>query len=484
MSEETQDLRRDNWMACCGIRNLFRAFRMAITPTMLILAFCGVFLTYATGRVLDRVWPAGSLPVRVAVTEGAAQTELDVFLKAEGGGRRAAKDWLAADKPGDVSHVGAFELLLAHGGSAIRATTGAVLRLDPAGICRAGRHGAMGVVWLVAMHPVYAVIFFVISLLIWAYLGGALCRAAALDATREEKAGLGECLAFAGKKFASFAAAPLMPVGVLVLLAIPLYVGGWVGAIPWVGDILVGVLFFLALLAGLAMAFVAIGGVAGGSLMFPTIAVEGSDAFDAFSRSFSYVYGRPWRAAFYGVVSVVYGAICVLFVKFFVRLMLWLVHTVVGWSMNVGNASVATEGGAAGVGKLDAIWQGPSLSGGSSFWGGFGEVDVTGASQIGQCFFYLWIFGMVGLVGAFIVSFYYSASTLTYLLLRRDVDATDMEDVCIEEHPVEEQPVGESASSVAPSAAPPEPTGSPESTAAGDQEAGGSTSQSEDEQPT
>jgi hypothetical protein len=460
MSDDNQGLRRIDWAQCCGFTYLFRAFRLAISPTKLVLAFCGVLFTYGTGRVLDVVWPSSGQPAFVVIG-GQSQSELDVFVQVEGGGRQATRIWLdTLGEPDKRQRVGAFKLLLGHGRSTIREVTGAVSAADPGGVVATVKTGVMGFVWLVAMHPCYGTIFLLATLVIWAFFGGAICRAVALDAAREEKIAIRESLAFARKKFLSFLAAPLMPVGVLAILAIPLYIGGWVGAIPAVGDILVGVFFFLAICAGFAMAFVAIGGLAGCSLTFPTIAVEGSDAFDALSRSFSYVYSRPWRTALYGLVSLVYGAICLLFVKFFVRIMLWAVHVIVGLSMNYGHAYVA-DAAAKDVPKLDAMWQGPLLTGGSHFWGGFGGVDLAHVSAFGRFWFYLWIFAVVGLVGAFIVSFYYSASTLIYCLLRREVDATDLEDVYMEEPP-EGLPAPVESTAPVESPAPVESTAPPE----------------------
>ena len=87
--------------------------------------------------------------------------------------------------------------------------------------------------------------------------------------------------------------------------------------IPFIGPILVGLLFFLALAASLVMTLLVLGTVGGFDLMYPTIAVEGSDSFDAISRSFSYVYARPWRMLWYTAVAVIYGAATYLFVRLF-----------------------------------------------------------------------------------------------------------------------------------------------------------------------
>ena len=63
------------------------------------------------------------------------------------------------------------------------------------------------------------------------------------------------------------------------------------------------------------MTLVALGTAGGFNLMYPTIAVEGSDSFDAISRSFSYIYARPWRMIWYTMVAIVYGALTFLFVR-------------------------------------------------------------------------------------------------------------------------------------------------------------------------
>ena len=78
------------------------------------------------------------------------------------------------------------------------------------------------------------------------------------------------------------------------------------------------------------MTLVLLGTAGGFNLMYPTIAVEGSDSFDAISRSFSYLYARPWRMAFYSAVAILYGSICYLFVRYFLYLMLSLTHKFVG----------------------------------------------------------------------------------------------------------------------------------------------------------
>jgi hypothetical protein len=445
MSDVPHEPRRIELAGCCGFSYLFRAFRLAIHPTKLFLAFCCVFGTYLTGRILDRVWPESGQPVIIRSAAG-TESELRVFANPDGGGRTVTKEWLdSAKRHKDSAHAGVFKLLMDHGRTTANQGVSAVLHVDIPGVIRAGRSAAAALFWLMALHPVYGIIFLFTSLLIWSYFGGALCRVAAMQAARDERIGVRQALAFARGKFASFVAAPLLPLIAIVFGGFLLWAAGLVLAIPVLGDILSAVILPLAILGGAALAFIFIGAGAGAGMMFPTIAAEGSDAFDSISRSFSYTYLRPWRLAWYALVSLAYGAVCFVFIKFFVRLAFWLVHTFMGWSMNWGSAYGHGASGTTSLpDKLDVFWTGPSLLGETAFWGGFAGHDLAHVSWFAQLWFYLWIFTVYGCVTAFLISFCYSAWTLIYFLLRREVDATDLEDVYLEEEP---QPAPVSASS-------------------------------------
>ena len=64
-----------------------------------------------------------------------------------------------------------------------------------------------------------------------------------------------------------------------------------------------GALWFLPLLAGLFMAVLLVGLFFGFPLMWATISAEGTDAFDALSRSYAYTYQRPLLYALYSIAA-------------------------------------------------------------------------------------------------------------------------------------------------------------------------------------
>ncbi|MCK4342355.1 MAG: hypothetical protein KAY37_11605 [Phycisphaerae bacterium] len=326
-----------------------------------------------------------------------------------------------------------------------------------------------GVIWLVTRHGVYALLLGVWMLLVFSFFGGALCRGAAVQSARGESVGWGALLRFAKEKYGGFLIAPLLPVIVFIVIGVFLLIGGLVGAIPYVGEILAGIFCFLALLGGIAMAVILLATVLGFHLMWPTIAVEGSDGGDGLSRAFSYLGTRFWHVGFYSLVLLVFGALSFVLVRLVTMFTLKLTHTCTKLTMNWdGNSTLDS------VGKLDGIWRMPAWSdisilpstGDVPFWGTFHTAPLDGAETIALVFIWCWVHLVVALVGAFVVSFFFCGSTQMYFLLRRDVDATDWEEVYYEEEPDKELlPTIEPASSApAAPATPPESETPPDET--------------------
>jgi len=404
-----------------------------------------LFQQYETVAVLALVGPTQDVPADQAVPSLAKLILQKVCTKEDGGKIRKAIQAQAMGRSlCDIEGRGIFATLLDHEIQTFNNSVGAMLALDvgigtkpPMGLKAAFVDAVGGIVWFFGTHWFYAVVFTVLTLIIWSLFGGAICRIAALHAARDEKISFKQSVKFSGRKLASFFAAPLIPIALVVAVGLLVVLGGAVGMIPYVGEILAGLLWPLALFGGFILALVVIGTASGMMLMFPTIAVEGSDAFDALSRSFSYIYSKPWRTAFYVLVSGLYGAICYLFVRLFAHLVLNLTHIAVGLTMNVDGSSHLPES----VGKLEAMWARTPLLEAGRFFGSFDQYPLSGSEAFGSCLIWIWTFVIVGLVVSFVISFFFSASTMIYYLLRREVDATDIEDVYLEEYEEEIAPV-------------------------------------------
>ena len=312
--------------------------------------------------------------------------------------------------------------------------SGSALSSEPAMIGSIASAGS-GVLWAVTQRPWFTVVFAIVLLLIFALFGGAICRVAAVRSTREESTSYMTALRFSREKLGGSIAAPLLPTGAFVVAGVCIFVGGLVAAV-WGLHVIAGVLYGLTLLGGVVLAFTLLAVVLGFHLMWPTIAVEGSDAFDAVQRAAGYVFGRPWHTAFYSFVLLLYGAVSFVMVRIIAMLVLKLSHVFTGAGMNLASSAETST-----VGKLDAIWHMPAWQdlpllpavGDVNFWGSFGNAPLSGAESFTMFFMALWVFLTVGLVGAFVVSFYFCGSTEMYFLLRRDVDAVDYDEIYYEE---------------------------------------------------
>lgn len=278
-------------------------------------------------------------------------------------------------------------------------------------------------VWAIRHHPVFFTIFFLLFLMVWAVFGGAIARIAAVHIARDEKISIRQALRFSTAKFLSFLSAPIIPLVIVGGVGLLVAAGGIIANIPALGPIIVGAMFFLALVAGFVMTLVVLGLAGGFNLMYPTIAVEGSDSFDAISRSFSYLYARPWRLAFYTLVAVVYGALCYMFIRYFMDLLLMLTHFFAG---------LLVFGRGANTDPLwHMLWPGPTITQRLAYSPDY--LSLSTAQDIGAFFIWVWVQLLAALLGAFAISFYFVANTVIYFLMRREVDATELDDVYLEQ---------------------------------------------------
>jgi hypothetical protein len=158
---------------------------------------------------------------------------------------------------------------------------------------------------------VYFLLVILATVLIWSFFGGAITRIAAVQLARGERIGLFEAVRFTTKRLVSYITAPLFPMIVVLVLVLILTVFGLVGAIPYLGDLLVnGLLWFLPLLFGVIMTM-ALVLLIGWPLMVATISTEGTDSWEAVTRTLGFVYQRPWHYFWYGLVSLVYGGMVI-----------------------------------------------------------------------------------------------------------------------------------------------------------------------------
>jgi len=176
------------------------------------------------------------------------------------------------------------------------------VRLGPVGAVLADAGG-----WVNEATPYGAITWIAFvgwTSVVWAFFAGAIHRIAAMKIAREEGLELKDALRFGLKKFGQnlFSVAFVwLVIGFFYLIA-DATVAGFIGRIPVVGPILLGLLFFLVLISSFLIVFAAVLGLLGFNLAAAAIATEDSDTFDGVSRAWNYILARPWQ------VLLTYGA--------------------------------------------------------------------------------------------------------------------------------------------------------------------------------
>ena len=391
---------------------IFQTFRIAIHHTKLIIAFSAVATICITGLIMD--YCSKTVVTTPSAAHGSV-TELQIYIT----NSDLVPSFIEMHK-GKYEHQGVFYTLWQFGSSRFKDTIDSLLALNFFSVATNIYEYFIAVMWALKYHFLYCIIFFVIKLTVISIAGGSICRIAALQFAKGEKPGLTEAFHFGIKKFTSFFAAPLAPIGIIIFIGLFVFVLGLVGNIPWAGELIMAVFMLLALFAGALIAVLLIGTVGGFNLMYPTIAYEDSDCFDAISRSFSYVYARPWRMSFYTAIAAIYGAICYLFVRLFAFLLLSSAYLFLQLGVRVENSSKE-------VNKLSAIWPAPTFM---NLIGSTTLKSTNWSEWFAAHLIQLFLLAVVGLVVSFIISFYFSANTIIYSLMRNRVDNTALDDIC------------------------------------------------------
>jgi len=400
---------------------IFRTFRMAIQPTKLIIIFSALIIIGLAGWIMD-------LNRTVVVERNAKgdiiKTELDVYMN-----NPSQMNAYIEKNRGASSGSGVFYTLWHYTATTFQASIDSIFAFEIKGVEKNVKDYFKAVGWALRYHFIYCIIFFVIFLAVISIAGGAICRIAALQFARGEKPGLTIALRYSLQRFTSFFTAPLTPIGIIIVPVLFIFILGLIGNIPRIGELVIGISMPLALIAGALVTVVLIGMFAGFNLMFPAIAYDGSDCFDAISRSFSYVYARPWRMGFYTTIAAVYGAISYTFVRYFAFILLLVTHLF----LELG-VCVKTED----VDKLIAIWPKPTFMKLINYK----DVVITNWTEaVGAFLIYLFLLAVVGLVVSFIISFYFSANTIIYSLMRYKVDNTSLEDMYTYFDEIDTEPV-------------------------------------------
>jgi len=244
-------------------------------------------------------------------------------------------------------------------------------------------------------------------LVVWGFFGAMITRIAVIRIGRGEKIGLKEAMADVRKKYISYVMSPLFVLVSCFVLSLPIVLISLLLNFD-LGVLLASLLWIVAIVASIGVAVLLTGLFFGWPLMWPTIsAEEAGDVYEATSRTFAYTFQAPVQYLFYVLISVVIWVPSVMLVQNFTSL---AEQVIFSW-MNV----------AAEEGQLiqDYLTGQVSLDGESQSF-------VMGAKIISGLHWFAHL-----MADAFCVGFFFSSFSGIYLLLRRFVDHTPLDEVFV-----------------------------------------------------
>ncbi|MCA9171162.1 MAG: hypothetical protein KDB23_25995 [Planctomycetales bacterium] len=423
MATEPSVIRAISWRDLCPWTLLFRLYRLSLTLQFLILAYLGAW-------AVSLGWDAASAVILTDTT--LAKSDVRQFLNNVSYWPESSLE-LQANAASQVVTAIPSAVNLDAGSPATRMLTAAWQKLGHSPMYSLAeplrRLFDPALSWNEFLFYLFGAVW---TLVVWAWLGGAITRAAAVRLGRDERVGLRDSLEFSQRKLLSSLGAVLLPLGAIVAVSIPLFMLGLIMRLN-IGVALGGILWGLVALAGLVMSLFAVGILFGWPLMWPAIGTEGSDAFDAISRSYAYTFQKPLHYLGYVSVATILGFLGWLIVGIFcesvVQFGMW------GVGNGAGAERMATIRAAVDASAPPVI---TDTTAGLSVRGEPVEAVADAPVNSGMVAFgSRWICfvnrTVMGVQVAYGYSFMWSAAAAIYLLLRRDADQAELDDIYVEE---------------------------------------------------
>jgi ABC-type multidrug transport system fused ATPase/permease subunit len=282
------------------------------------------------------------------------------------------------------------------------------------------------------------------ELLVWGLIGGAITRIAALKFTRDEAPGLVAALQHAASKLPSYSLPPLVALGGAGVFAIQLVALGALMQLE-VFTLLIALIWIFVLMLGLLMAFLLLGVLVGWPLMWATISVEGTDAFDALSRSYAYTYHRPWRLLWYVLVVGLLAIVSMFVVKLFAATAINLGDWSIDWGLDNPtmqrvvrqvddrNGDVPTTIAPPSVIETQDGVPPPVAAADTATAQDTARQEDSRLQRWAKHAIFFWKSMMAALSAGYQAGFLWASAVGVYLLLRRDIDGVQTNEVYVDQ---------------------------------------------------
>ena len=418
MAESQTKVREVAWSELFPWLKLLRAVRIALMARVLLLGAAGLIATTIGWYLLTGLFSRGTDPV---IDRWRDETSLQIWEDAV---------------PGNVDHTWINTSVRNAG--------------DVFSSARRGLLNAPVMIWAHMTRPFIAMfdsqlngwgfLFLLLcgiwELVVWGFFGGAITHIAALKFTRDEAPGLIASLKHAFGKWPSYGLPPLVALAGASVFAIQLVILGLIMRVEVLA--FVAALFWpFVILLGLMMAILLIGALVGWPLMWATVSVEGTDAFDALSRSYAYTYHRPWRLLWYALFALFLAVVSMFVVKLFASSAIALGNWSIDWGLDDETMHTVVSPKPAPVippPKLDL-----SATTDLNIDIKTPGVDAPAAPALSKTLsatrsiIGFWKAAVAVLVAGYQAGFLWVAAVGIYLLLRRDIDGVQMGEVFVDQ---------------------------------------------------
>ncbi len=386
MADDQHRLREVSWLELFPWLGLIRAVRLAFAPRMLILAALGLAATSAGWRVIGDVFSGNDQPVLQELIAENSKWPSRIL----------------PDAPPAVSV------------SVLDPATSAAK--EPWNLLSGPFRNLFEVnKWNVTVALfTYLLLCGLWAVIVWSLFGGAITRIAALWFAREDRLSFRRALLSWGvRKWPAYFGGPLFPLAGVLLAVIPVALLGLLLKLD-AGVFVVGIIWPIVLACGFFLAILLVGLLFGWPLMWPTISAEGTDSFDALSRSYSYTYQRPVHYLFYAAVAGILGMLAWIVVIIFANGVISYSYWAASWGSGGGRIQDIRS-------YAEGLFPPPP--------------DTTAIMRWGVLAIGFWVDVVKTVAVGFLFSYFWSAATYIYFLLRQSVDATEMDEVAVEEEP-------------------------------------------------
>ena len=251
------------------------------------------------------------------------------------------------------------------------------------------------------------------TIAVWSFAGLGICRVCLLRLTRGEYAGLDDAFEFSIDNWSKAFGAVIAPLLAVAVLCIPTFLMGLLLGFD-IGVLFVGLLWFIVVAISIVMGVLLLGLMFGWPLMVASVACESQNSFDSMTRSFAYVLQRPFHYVCYALLAVLFGGVAWLIVSSIADGMVGLTYWSVSWGANVSSSDQ--------MNRIDQLVWGMSLD-------AEGELAESSSMYAGRSMINFWNAVIKSLAAAFLYGLFWCLSSAIYLLLRKDVDQTEMDEI-------------------------------------------------------